>query len=277
MGADAKIQWTHHTFNPWWGCTKVSPGCNNCYAEAFDHRLGGKHWGKGAERRVFGEKHWSEPRKWDRAAREVGERHRVFCASMADWADAEAPEGQRERLWALIRETPNLDWLLLTKRHARIRACLPPDWGGGYPNVWLGVSVDDKAHGLPRIDVLRAVPARVRFLSVEPLLEGLGQIDLSGIHWVIIGGESGHGARAFHLSWARSIIQHARAAGTAIFMKQLGGGAVRGDTASDHRYPHNFGTFYGDNLRLVIRDPKGGDWAEWPEDLRVREFPTFTR
>lgn len=268
MGEGSKIQWTDHTFNPWWGCTKVSPGCDHCYAEAFDHRLGGNHWGKGVARRVFGEKHWNEPRKWDAAARKAGARARVFCASMADWAEAEAPDKQRERLWALIRETPNLDWLLLTKRHARIRMCLPADWGDGYSNVWLGVSVDDKAHGLPRVDVLRSIPARVRFLSVEPLLEDLGAVDLSGIHWVIIGGESGHGARPFHVEWARSLVRQARAQGAAPFVKQLGALPMSERIMRNARTGNSTGP-----VPLDLSDPKGGNWDEWPEDLRVRDVP----
>lgn len=175
MGVETKIQWTDHTFNAWWGCTKVSAGCDHCYAEAFDHRLGGAHWGAGAARKVFKDKHWSEPRRWNEAARKAGKRARVFCSSMADVFDSEAPEGELTKLWELIRETPWLDWQLLTKRPHRIAQSLPADWGDGWPNVWLGTTVENQEQAELRIPRLLAVAARVRFLSCEPLL---GQVDL---------------------------------------------------------------------------------------------------
>ena len=140
---NSPINWTHHTFNCWQGCTRVSPECDNCYAVRFAARQGVK-WGKGAPRRVMSDNYWREPLAWDRAAARAGERHRVFCASEADWADAEAPAGQLKRLWGLIRATPNLDWLLLTKRAGRIERSLPSDWGEGYANVWLGVSCGNR-------------------------------------------------------------------------------------------------------------------------------------
>lgn len=143
MGENSKIEWTHHTFNTWWGCVKVSPACDNCYAESLSKRFG-DHWGPKAEYRTFSDKHWNEPLRWNRAAEKAGERHRVFCASMADVFDNRAPEGARERLWALIRQTPHLDWLLLTKRPQNIAEMLPEDWGDGYPNVWLGVTVENQ-------------------------------------------------------------------------------------------------------------------------------------
>lgn len=258
MGQDSAIEWTHHTFNPWWGCSKISPGCANCYAEAFDKRVGGEHWGPGVERRTFGEKHWREPLKWNAAAK-AGERHRVFCASMADVFEAEAPAGQIERLWSLIRETPHLDWLLLTKRPERIAASLPADWGEGYANVWLGASVEDQPRANERVPHLVRVPAVVRFLSMEPLL---GAVDLTQIRmadgaaalaldaegapflnalrgatwwpqgdhganvpplsWVIVGGESGAKARPMHPDWARSIRDQCVATGVPFLFKQWG-------------------------------------------------------
>ena len=135
MAEKTGISWTHHTFNPWWGCTKVSPGCKNCYAETFASRYGFDVWGPGKARRTFSLAHWEEPLKWNRDAELAGERRRVFCASMADVFEAEAPAGELARLWALIRLTPWLDWLLLTKRAERIAESLPDDWGEGYPNV----------------------------------------------------------------------------------------------------------------------------------------------
>jgi protein gp37 len=211
---------------------------------------------------------WREPLKWDRDAAESGERPRVFCASLADWADSEAPTGQRERLWALIRETPNLDWLLLTKRAVNIRRMLPPDWGVGYPNVWLGVTVENRQHGLPRLDVLRSIPAAVRFASIEPLLEGLGTVDFTGINWAIIGGETGSGARSMDTAWVKAIIEQCRAQNVAPWIKQLG------------KLPSDSGA------ELVVIDPDGKpsgnaeDWNVWPihlVHLKVRELPTVDR
>jgi protein gp37 len=149
---NSSINWTENTFNPWEGCTKLgSPGsgCDNCYAAANDARhLRGNapHWGKGMPRRIMSDAYWEQPLAWDRQAARAGVRPRVFCASTADWADDEAPADQRDRLFELIRNTPNLDWSLLTKRATRIREYLPEDWGDkGYPNVWLGVSVENKS------------------------------------------------------------------------------------------------------------------------------------
>src|SRR5690348_6382330 len=207
MGANSKIEWTSHTFNPWWGCTRVSPGCAHCYAETLAHRYGQDVWGKGKARRMASEKVWAEPIKWNAAAIKAGERHRVFCASMADVFDAEAPAGARERLWALIRATPALDWLLLTKRPENIPDMLPPDWGRGYANVWLGFSAENQAMLDKRIQEADKVEAAIWFISYEP---ALGPLDfhpaqLAGIDWVIFGGESGPGARPALASWARDV------------------------------------------------------------------------
>ena len=265
------INWCDNTFNGWEGCTRVSPGCDHCYAEARDARHLTEpfsHWGKGASRRVMSDLKWREPLKWDRDAAESGTRPRVFCASLADWADSEAPSGQRERLWALIRKTPNLDWLLLTKRAGNIRRMLPPDWGVGYPNVWLGVTVENRKHGLPRLDVLRSIPAAVRFASIEPLLEDLGVVDFSGIHWAIIGGETGSGARSIDTVWVEAIIEQCRAQNVAPWVKQLG--KVPSDSGAE----------------LVVLDEDGRqsgnaeDWNLWPEHLahlKVRELPSVDR
>ncbi len=138
MGKDTAISWCHHTFNPWHGCEKVSPGCANCYAEAFSKRIGRDIWGRGKPRRFFGDKHWAEPRKWNEDAMRAGERRRVFCASMADVFEADGSlVAHRERLWLLIESTPHLDWLLLTKRPENAAGMAP--WRGRWPaNVWLG-------------------------------------------------------------------------------------------------------------------------------------------
>lgn len=251
MGESTKIQWTDRTFNPWWGCTKVSPGCDHCYAESLDKRLGGSHWGQGSPRREFGDKHWGEPLKWDREAGEAGVRSRVFCASMADVFDAEVPQAWRDRLWALIHETPALDWQILTKRPNLINKL---GIGGTWPaNVWLGTSIESHEQ-IWRIDELRKVDAAVRFLSLEPLIGPVGG-SFSGIDWVIIGGESGGGAREFDILWARDVIIKCRQSGTAVFVKQLGAKPVL------------------DGAKVMLRDHKGGDIEEFPADLRIREFP----
>lgn len=196
-------------------------------------RTGGDHWGPDKTPRVMSGDNWKKPVRWQRIAEASGTRRRVFCGSMCDWADKNAPADQRARLWELIRSTRSLDWQLLTKRAPRIADCLPPDWGTGYENVWLGVTVENRKHGLPRIDQLRTIPAKVRFLSVEPLLEDLGDIDLTGIHWVIVGGESGHGARPMEAVWVENIKHQCEAAGVALFFKQWGGRIDKGGCLID--------------------------------------------
>jgi protein gp37 len=222
MAMKTAIAWTDHTFNMAWGCWKISPGCENCYADFFaSERIGLDVWGIGKPRRTFGAKHWAEPLKWNRMAQAEGRRHRVFCSSMTDWAlDDETIARERVKMWDLIRATPWLDWQLLTKRADRIVECLPSDWGTGYSNVWLGVSVENIKHGLPRIDHLRKIPAVIRFLSVEPLLEDLGPINLNGIHWVIVGGESGRNFRPMDHQWARNVREQCARQGAAFFFKQ---------------------------------------------------------
>lgn len=228
MADETEIAWTDSTFNPWWGCSKVGPGCDHCYAESLDRRTGGDHWGPDKTPRLMSLKNWNGPLRWQREAMASGKRRRVFCGSMCDWADKNAPEGERERLWGLIRETPMLGWQLLTKRASRIAERLPDDWGGGYDNVWLGVTVENRKHGLPRIEYLRMVPAKVRFLSIEPLLEDLGELDLSGIHWVIVGGESGAQARPMDPAWVDNIRRQCEAQGVPFFFKQWGGRRDKG-------------------------------------------------
>lgn len=272
MGEGSKIQWCHHTMNPWIGCSKVSAGCANCYAEVnrfvtIQRGKGRELWGPNGTRHVTSSAYWRQPLAWDREAAAAGERRRVFCASLADvFEDREDLVAPRGRLWALVRDTPHLDWLLLTKRpenasrlwnDAQIDAFNGADsfgttWG---PNVWLGTTVEDRK-ALGRLDELRRVPAAVLFASFEPLLEDLGDVVLTGIHWGIVGGE-GNGGRPCDLAWARSLIRQMRAAGIATFVKQLGSNAVLSPGP----------------LTFATTDPKGGDIDEFPEDLRVREFP----
>lgn len=230
MSAETKIAWCNSTFNPWWGCVKIDPGCARCYAETFaQQRLGLNIWGPNTARRTFGPKHWAEPLAWDRKASATGQIHRVFCGSMCDWAeDHPTAEQQRTRLWELIRATPYLTWQLLTKRADRIEKCLPEDWpinkpwGDGYHNVWLGTSISEPK-GLWRADELRKVPARVRFVSYEPALGDISELlNLEGLHQVIFGGESGPGYRepVGWQDWARRMRDCCRAADVAFFFKQ---------------------------------------------------------
>ncbi len=222
MAENSTIEWTDATFNPWWGCTKVSDGCKFCYALSIANRFSPDIWGPGVERRTFGENHWREPLRWNRRAEEKGKRTRVFCASMADVFDPESPAEERERLWELIRATPNLDWQILTKRPHLIAQDLPLDWGNGYPNVWLGTSVEDE-RVLNRIESLTAVPAVVHFLSLEPLIGPLSNLLLDGIEWAIVGGESGPGARPMKAEWVEEIRLQCESADVPFFFKQWGG------------------------------------------------------
>lgn len=234
MSANSSIEWTHHTFNPWWGCTKVSPACAHCYAERDSKRYYSLPlWGDDASRRFFGDDHWNDPIRWNRRAEKLGERQRVFCASMADVFEDRADLAlHRERLWRTMQQCQRLDWLLLTKRPENFEKLLPwgragsEGWGRDrrteWRHAWLGVTCEDKKHGLPRVEILRRTPAVIRFLSVEPLLEELGTIDLTGIDWVIVGGESGSGARPMHPRWVRNIRDQCIEAGVAFHFKQWG-------------------------------------------------------
>lgn len=295
MGEGSKISWTHHTFNPWMGCVAVSEACKFCYAEAFvTGRMKLPLWGPKAERRVTSAGNWREPLRWNRKAAATGVRHRVFCASLADvFEDRPDLAEPRARLFRLIEETPALDWLLLTKRTDRmVDLAREAGWSGDWPtNVWAGTTVESHKRAQERIPHLLQVPARVRFLSCEPLLEA---IDLSAIpanleplpgretwdyvnaltghgyhpqgdaseeacyqrlSWVIVGGESGHGARPFDLNWARSLRDQCKAPGVPFFFKQAGSRALDGDKP------------------LRLRSYKGDDLSELPADLAVQDVP----
>lgn len=248
MVENSNIEWTHHTYNPWIGCQKVGPGCDHCYAETWDARFNGARWGADAERQRTSQANRNKPISWNRKAMNAGERHRVFCASLADVFDnhASIQSEWRADLWAMIRQTPHLDWMLLTKRPGNIAKMLPPDWGDGYPNVWLGCTVVNQGEADRDVPKLLAVPAAVRFLSMEPLL---GRVDLNNIRlphgsgrtwidalqpwWVtpdmrtrldlvIVGGESGPHARPMHPDWARSLRDQCVAARVAFHFKQWG-------------------------------------------------------
>lgn len=224
MAKNSRIEWTTHTFNPWWGCVKVSPACKHCYAEAWAKRVGSRVWGIKAERRFFGDKHWAEPIKWDAAAAEAGERPRVFCASMADvFEDRRDLDDARLRLWELIEATPNLDWLLLTKRPELVRKMVP--WGQSWPtNIWLGTTVEDQEWAEERLPHLAEIPAAVRFISAEPLLGPLNISRWLGEHidWVITGGESGPKARPSSPSWFLDLLNQCMASEVPFHFKQWG-------------------------------------------------------
>lgn len=319
MGKDSAIAWTRHTFNPWWGCTKVSAGCTHCYADVFAKRVGHgvrlpRIWGQDAERKLASETVWREPLGWDREAAKSGERARVFCASMADvFEDREDLAPARARLCDVIGRTPNLDWLLLTKRPENAvrlftAACAAGDEHGRCVcgehvmettgprgaetspgtwarNIWFGMTAENQEQYDQRLDAVRGIPAALWFVSYEP---ALGPLTLrcggcggsyndhlapdrggcSGLFpdWVIVGGESGPGARSFDLGWARKLVAQCRAAHVPIFVKQMGD-EPRADRDPAHE---------AEDLRFTCRArraPKGGDMQEWPADLRVRELP----
>ena len=292
---DSKIAWTDATFNPWWGCSRVSPGCEHCYAEQFAtvrHKL--PVWGVDAERKPMSEAYWREPLKWNREAEKTGVRRRVFCASMADVfellpernvAGRAVQDAARARLWPLIEATPHLDWLLLTKRPENVSRLTP--WFGAWPaNIWLGVTAEDQRRADERIPILLSIQARVRFVSHEPALGAVRfpwrwcvrcHVEPSRhaethlhchddgwvrqLDWIITGGESGPGARPYDLAWARQVVEHGAASGTAVFVKQLGADPIDGTAGCS----------------VILRDRKGGDPSEWPAELRVQQWPAGPR
>jgi protein gp37 len=214
------IEWTDATWNPVRGCTKISPGCVHCYAETFAERFRGvpRHpYEQGFDLRLVPEK-LTDPFKWPG-------RRRVFVNSMSDLFHVDVPDGYVRKVAEVMRAADWHTFQVLTKRSERMAEMLRTSlrFAAELPHVWWGVSVENRKHGLPRIDHLRTAPARVRFLSVEPLLEDLGPIDLSGIDWVIAGGESGHGARPMHADWVRLVRDQCRTAGVKFFFKQWGG------------------------------------------------------
>ncbi|KFC62738.1 Bacteriophage protein gp37 [Devosia sp. LC5] len=261
MAETSAIEWTDSTFNPWIGCTKISPACDHCYAEALmDKRHGRVKWG--GERSRTSESNWQQPRRWQKQAAaffaEHGRRQRVFCSSLADVFDNQVPTEWRDDLWALIRDTPALDWQLLTKRPQNIGKMLPAFWDEVRGHVWLGTTVEDQQRADMNIPHLLRHDAAVRFISVEPML---GPIDLEAarpaenirvfgfpvvdvlrgchmhapygirprskpgkakVNWVIAGGESGPEARPSHPDWFRSLRDQCAAAGVPFLFKQWG-------------------------------------------------------
>lgn len=262
MAENSKIEWTDHTFNPWMGCTKVSDGCKNCYAETLmDKRYGKVEWGPQGTRIRTSPANWRKPLAWNKQAAKEGRRFRVFCASLADVFEIKPDQPEldewRVDLFGLIDKTPNLDWLLLTKRPENIAKVYhgwhitgifeTANWEDWPRNIWIGTSVENQEQAEARIPHLLKVPAAVRFLSMEPLL---GPVDLMpwlnyvnetddlglaadgfspDFNWVIVGGESGPNARPMHPEWARSLRDQCAAAGVPYFFKQWGQWAWTGD------------------------------------------------
>lgn len=255
MSENTKIEWTTHTFNPWMGCAKVHTGCKHCYAENYaDTRFSRSKWGENGTRIRTTKENWRKPLKWNRDAAEVGERHRVFCASLADiFEDRPDLVDWRRELFEIIDDTPQLDWQLLTKRPENIISLWPDS--GFRPNVWLGTSVSDQATAddwTARLVRNRHL-SPILFLSVEPLVAPTVLTELETIDWVIVGGENKQPPeRPCKNEWIRAIVTQCRGAEVPVFVKQLG-------TRSD------------------LRDRKGGNMAEWPADLRVRELPSSDR
>lgn len=220
MSVQSNIEWTDATWNPVRGCTKISPGCKNCYAETFAERfrgVPGHPYEQGFDLRLIPEK-LEQPLLW-RSPR------RIFVNSMSDLFHVDVPDTYIASVCDTMRRAPWHNFQVLTKRSERMRDLLTTTLraAAGLPNVWWGVSVEDRKHGLPRIDDLRNCPVAIRFLSVEPLLEDLGTIDVSGISWVIVGGESGPRARPMERRWVESVLEQCEAARVPFFFKQWGG------------------------------------------------------
>lgn len=220
MSANSSIEWTDATWNPIRGCTKVSPGCKHCYAQTFAERfrgVPGHPYEQGFDLKLVPDK-LLDPFRWKSSKK-------VFVNSMSDLFQNGVGADYIRKVVSVMVEADWHIYQVLTKRSERLRTMLASDlqFAGAQEHIWWGVSVEDRKHGLPRIDDLRNSPAKVKFLSVEPLLEDLGDVDLSGIHWVIVGGESGPGARPLNAIWVRRVLRQCRKYGIPFFFKQWGG------------------------------------------------------
>ncbi len=220
MSALSTIEWTDATWNPVRGCTKISPGCKHCYAETFAERfrgVPGHPYEQGFDLKLIPEK-LTEPLKWK-------SQKTIFVNSMSDLFHDDVPDDYIEQVARVMALADWHTYQVLTKRAGRLRELLSTrlSFAANLPHIWFGVSVENRKHGVPRIDILREAPAKLRFLSVEPLLEDLGEIPLVGIDWVIVGGESGNGARPMRAEWVESIRKQCEAANVSFFFKQWGG------------------------------------------------------
>jgi len=254
MAVNTKIQWAQSTWNPWYGCRKVSPGCKFCYAERDMTKFGQDFKQVRQSKTKF-----SIPLKWV-------EPRLIFTCSWSDWFIEDA-DPWRPFAWKIIKQTPQHTYQILTKRSELIADRLPSDWGDGYPNVWLGVSVESNAQR-HRITELAKIPAAVRFISAEPLIDQLDLLDLQSkesvgvefikyFHWVIVGGESGndegkHRYRECYGSWINHIIYDCQRAKVPIFVKQMGTALAK---------------------KMGLKDRQGGNIDEWPEEFKIRQMP----
>jgi protein gp37 len=313
VGIETGIEWAHHTYNPWRGCTKVSPGCTHCYALTMSKRnpavLG--EWGPQGTRPVGNAAYLRQPHQWNKDAQGAGERRRVFCGSLMDWLeDRRDLDEPRAHLFKTISETPYLNWLLLTKRPENWHNLLQRAYGvvagengdelgepvmswlsawlrgGAPPNVWVGTSVENQQRADERIPLLLDIPARVRFLSCEPLL---GPVDLGlfgtvpkdisprytlvhqMLHWVIVGGESGPQARPMHPTWARDLRAQCQEAGVPFFFKQWGewaparSGVIPEATRAECWLDGS--VVYRVGKKRAGRELDGQPWDEFPEEV----------
>lgn len=312
---ESKIEWTDTTWNPVTGCTKVSAGCKNCYAKTlhdkrYEHNRGLDHhafahadtnpnpfafppqYDKPFETIQLMHDRLTQPLRWRKPKR-------VFVNSVSDLFHEHVPDAFLDQLFAVMALTPHITYQVLTKRPERMRAFMEVTAAGGrgvwtaaqaikmpggrvkpspgwpLPNVLLGVSIENEGVAW-RAEQLRHTPAARRFLSLEPLLGPL-QLDLEGIDWVIVGGESGAGARPVDVSWIRSIVQQCQAAGVAVFVKQLGGRpvmALDGDDTVEYVLAFPAGhVIENQEARFKLRDRWGRNMEEFPEDIQRREFP----
>jgi protein gp37 len=261
MSDRTRIEWTDATWNPVRGCTKISPGCAHCYAATFAERfrgVPGHPYEQGFDLRLVPEK-LRDPFLWPAP-------RRVFVNSMSDLFHADVPDDYIARVCRVMAAANWHTYQVLTKRADRMAALLRTSLRSAaeLPNVWWGVSVENRRHGLPRVDLLRSAPAAVRFLSVEPLLEDLGDLDLTGVHWVIAGGESGPGARPLAAEWVRALRDRCAAAGVKFFFKQWGGvrkhatGRTLDDRTHDEQPPATAAEMPARRVRLAMADETVG-------------------
>ena len=287
MAENTQIEWCDATFNPWIGCTKVSPGCDHCYAEvSTPSRVQKISWGPGAPRRRTSVANWRKPLAWNAAHAkffaEHGRRQRVFCASLADVFDNEVSAQWRMDLMRLIEKTPNLDWLLLTKRignaadmlETAVRGINHGRWGwtdNVFPNVWIGATIVNQEEADRDIPKLLSTPAAVRFLSMEPLL-GPVHLDqfhpsrapadptlLDGIDWIIVGGESGPKARPMHPDWPRSLRDQCAAANVPFLFKQHGEWVSLSERAFGTSHARHVILLRPDGSEVDPQSPEGRD------------------
>lgn len=253
MGKNTAISWTDHTFNGWWGCVEVSPACDNCYAREVSNRFAPGFWGKDAPRRFFGEKHWNDLFRWNRAAAKAGVPAKVFSNSMSDlFEDRRDLDVWRAKLFGIVEKTPNLIYQFLTKRSDKINELAPKAWvENGWPrNVWMGVTAENQRRWEERTVDLRKVNVKVKWVSAEPLLSDI-VADYTGIDWIVVGGDSGSD-RLMDPAWVMNILARCKGSGTSYFFKQKGDALAK---------------------QMGCKNKSGKDPSEWPAWMRVQEFP----